>query len=185
MPIVLKSIRDPYVRAELERHLNNLESSGGGDSAYGFLKRGSTSTATAAPTLVIPWDAADSNLGTDITWSSGNNTRFTIATTGTYRVGGYLTYQSGSQRTQAVIDILINGVSTGDYRSSSYVRNSGTSWDYWAMELSPEPFNLTAGDYVELALVRTSGAGGTYGTGGSNTVTFRGQSSKFWIERVA
>ena len=159
------------------------DNAGGG--SYSFMKRSSTDTASAAPTLVIPWQTAEGSSGSDVTWASGNNTRLTIATTGVYRIGGYVTFSTVTQRGQAAVEILINGVSEGVYRGGSYVRNSGSSWDYWCIEVAPEPFSLTAGDYVELRLARTSGANATYSTGGTGTIVHRGTASKIWVERAA
>ncbi|MDJ0827913.1 MAG: hypothetical protein QNJ16_20700 [Rhodobacter sp.] len=157
----------------------------GGSSVYGFRKRSSTDTSNAAPTLIIPWQTDEGSLGTDITWDSGNNTRLTIATTGTYRIGGFVTFSTTQQRGQATVEILINGVSEGIYRGGSYVRNSGTSWDFWCIEVASEPFNLTATDYVEFRLARNSGAGASYTTGGSGTIVHSGTRSRIWAERVA
>lgn len=178
------------LRKELQRRMTMIDTAisgvgGGGGSVYSFMKRSSTSTSTAAPTLLVPWQTEEATLGSDVTWSSDNNTRLTVATTGTYKIGGYLTYSSAGQRTQACAQILINGTWEGDFRGDTYVRNSGSSWDYGIIEISSEPFNLTANDYVELQLARTSGANTSYNTGGSNTVTFSGAHSRIWVERVA
>ena len=182
----LVSVRDPQMRAELERIFEEIEANqGGGGSVYGFHKRSSTSTSNAAPTLTVPWQTEEDTLGSDITWDSGNNTRLTVAATGAYRIGGYLTFTSPTQRGEANGLILINGVSEGDFRGDTYVRNAGSSWDYGIIEMATEPFNLTAGDYVEIQLARTSGADSSYSTGGTGTITFRGQSSRIWVERVA
>ncbi|MGB1214844.1 MAG: collagen-like triple helix repeat-containing protein [Pikeienuella sp.] len=156
----------------------------GGSSVYDFTKRSSTTTGTAAPSLMIPWDT-DISTGTEVTWDSGNNTRLTIETTGTYRIGAYLTYSSATQRAQANGEIFINGVSEGDFRGDTYVRNSGSSWDFGVIEISSEPFAMTANDYFEIGIARTSGAGGTYGTGATGAITVRGQSCRVWVERVA
>lgn len=158
---------------------------GGGASVYGFMKRSSTDNIAIGTTRIIPWQTAAGSLGTDVTWSSGNNTRLTINTTGTYRVGGFVTFSTTQQRGQASVEILINGVSEGVYRGGSYVRNSGSSWDYWCIEVAPEPFNLTAGAYVEFRIARNSGANATYGTGGSGTIVHDGIRSKIWVERAA
>ncbi|MEM1337261.1 MAG: hypothetical protein AAGF96_05900 [Bacteroidota bacterium] len=158
---------------------------GGGASVYSFHKRSSTSTSTATPRHTIPWQTDLESFGSDVNWDPGNNTRLTINSNGVYKIGGFITYSSTSQRGQASAEIFINGVSQGIFRGGSYIRNSGTAWDYWSIEISPEPFTLTAGNYIELALVRTSGAGGSYSTGGSGTITLRGQSSRIWIERMA
>jgi len=152
---------------------------------FQFHKRSSTDTSNAAPTLIIPWQTEEQTLGDDITWDAGNNTRITIGTDGTYRVGGFITYTSSTQRAQASVEVLINGVTQGVYRGGSYIRNSGSSWDYWCIELSTEPFNLSENDYIEFQLARNSGAGASYATGGSGTITHRGTSSRIWVERVA
>ncbi|MEM8616612.1 MAG: hypothetical protein AAGF20_06720 [Pseudomonadota bacterium] len=160
-------------------------SGGGGGSVYSYRKRSSTSTGNAAPALVIPWGIDEGSSGSDVTYDGANPTRLTIATTGVYKVGGVVTFSSTTQRGQASAEILINGTPTGVFRGGSYVRNSGSSWDYWPIEVSSEPFSLNAGDYVELRLVRNSGANGSYATGGSGTITHRGVSSRFWVERMA
>lgn len=175
-----------YLQA-LERRLRQLEEAGGGGasaSVYDYVKRSSTTTGTAAPRLMIPWQT-ELKAGTDITWSSGNNTRLTIGTTGVYRVGGFLTYSTTQQRGQANGEIFINGVNEGVFRGDTYVRNSGSAWDYGVIEIAGEPFDLTAGDYVEIGVARTSGANGSYSTGGSGTITVRGQSCRVWVERMA
>lgn len=159
-------------------------SGGGGSSVYHFAKRSSTTTGNAAPRLMIPWDT-ELSAGSDITWDALNNTRLTIGETGNYRVGGYLTYRTTQQRGQANGEIFINGTSTGDFRGDTYVRNSGSSWDYGVIEMSSEPFALTSGDYIEIGVARTSGANASYGTGGSGTIVVRGQSCRVWVERMA
>ncbi|MEM1088701.1 MAG: hypothetical protein AAGH90_13330 [Pseudomonadota bacterium] len=156
----------------------------GGVSVYDYAKRSSTSTSTINPRLIIPWQTV-LKAGTDITWDAANNTRFTIGATGVYRIGAFLTYQSSTQRAQANGEIFINGVSEGVFRGDTYVRNSGSTWDYGIAEISPEPFDLSAGDYVEIAIARTSGAGTNYTTGGQGTLNFRGQYSRAWVERTA
>lgn len=158
---------------------------GGGSSAYSYRKRSSTNTGTASPTLIIPWQTDLGSFGADVTFDGANNTRLTAASDGVYKVGGFLTYSSTTQRGQASAEILINGTPEGVFRGGSYVRNSGSSWDYWAIEIAPEPFTLSAGDYIELRLVRTSGANANYATGGTGAITHRGTASRFWIERMA
>ena len=154
-------------------------------SVYGFAKRSSTSTANAAPRLTIPWDTDTQSLGSGITWNALTPTRLTVTEAGTYRLGAVVTFVTTQQRGQAVLEVRVNGTPTGIFRGSSYARNAGTSWDFWAIEMAGEPMNLSAADYVELDLVRTSGANANYATGGSGTITLRGQSSLIWLERVA
>ena len=169
---------------DLAAHIPHLGPPAGGGSVYSFMRRSSLSTASAAPTLTIPLETEEDSFGADVKWDSGNNTRLTVDTTGVYRIGGYVTFSSNTQRGQAAVLLLINGVA-GDFRSSSYVRNSGSSWDYWVMEIAATPFSLTAGDYVELQLARTSGANTAYSTGGTGSIVLRGVSSQLWVERVA
>ena len=118
-----------------------------------------------------------------MTFSGGNPTRLTITTTGVYRIGGYVTIQSAGQRACAAVEILINGTPTGLQRGGSYLRNSGTSYDFWTMDVSGTPTTLTAGDYVELGVGQVTGA--TYGYAGALTINCERSRSEFWIERVA
>ncbi|MEM1151065.1 MAG: hypothetical protein AAGI03_10980 [Pseudomonadota bacterium] len=159
--------------------------SGGAGTTYSFVKRSSTSTAVANPRLTIPLNSAVESFGSDVLWNSTNNTRLTAATDGIYRLGAAVTCESESQRAQAVLEYRKNGVRSGLFRGSAYIRNTGTAWDYWVLEFAGEPLELVAGDYLELDLVRTSGAGTSYGTGASGTVRLRGQSTLVWMERVA
>ena len=118
-----------------------------------------------------------------MTFDGGNPTRLTAQSDGVYKVGGYLTIQSAAQRAQAASEILVNGTATGLQRSGSYVRNSGSSYDYWTLEVSSTPFNLSANDYVELGVGQVSGA--TYGYAGALTINLDRSVSEFWLERVA
>lgn len=161
--------------------------SGGGasGSVYSFAKRSSTSTGTAGPRLTLPLDTALESSGSDILWESSNDTRMVAVSDGVYRFGAAIAFSSSFQRAQAALELRKNGNPTGLLRGSSYIRNTGTAWDFWVIELSGEPLNLMAGEYIEIDLVRTSGAGSNYGTGGSGTITLRGPSSLVWMERVA
>lgn len=159
--------------------------SGGGGGVYSFEKRSSVSTGTAGPRITIPWDTAGESFGSDVSWDGANSTRFTAESDGVYKLAAAITYRSTTQRAQAVVEVRKNGTLTGVFRGSSYIRNSGSSWDYWIIEMSGEPFNLVAGDYLEIDLVRTSGAGGSYTTGGTGTITLSGPNSLAWMERVA
>ena len=150
---------------------------------YNMHKRSSTSTDLAGPRLTIPWDVQEGVSGSLITWDAANPTRLTVQEDGFYRIGGFLTHQTSQQRGQTAAEFAFNGVLEGIFRSSSYLRNAGTAWDYWSLEIAPEPYQLSAGDYVEVDLARVSGAGANYETGASGNITFRGVSSKFWIEK--
>ena len=157
-------------------------STNGGAQELDYAKRSSTSTQniTSTPSS-IPWQT-EIKAGTMITWSSGNNTRLTVTETGTYNVGGFFVIQDPSnQRSQHTIDIRINGVSTGVYRTSGYNRNLGSSWDYWIYELSTTPIELNANDYIEIFTQQHIGA--NYAPSGSYTATLIGDKSQIWLER--
>lgn len=159
-------------------------SGGGGGSVYSFNKVVGTGTQAVTSTLTtIPWTSSDASSGSDVTWTVGNATRLVAVSTGVYKVCGFVTVQSTAQRAQTACEILINGTATGFQRSGAYIRNAGTSYDYYTMEVAGEPFNLTASDYVEMAVGRVSGV--TYGYGGSLTINCDRAKSKFWLERVA
>lgn len=147
-----------------------------------FAKRSSTSTQSITSTAAaIPWQT-ELDVGVTITWSSGNNTRLTVSETGSYRLGAYITVNSSAFRDQHVVEVYINGVASGILRSSTYVRNSTTSWDYWVMEVATEPFRLTANDYVELYIGTVTGGSYTYGPNGTGTLV--GDKSAIWMERA-
>ncbi len=156
-----------------------------GSGVYSFMRRASTSTSNAVSTLTIPLQTAVDSHGSDVSWDSGDNTRLVAETTGVYRVGASVTFESPGARTQAALQVLINGTWDNVFRGTGYVRNSGFSWDFWELEMAPYPLSLTADDYIEVVLARVSGAGATYSTGGNNTATIRGASSEVWLERVA
>lgn len=166
----------------------DLRGDDGADGADGvptdvsYMKRSSTSTmsVTSTPTI-IPWDVSEGDYsGTDITYASN---QFTAVVDGDYRFGGFATAKSAAQRPQAVVEIYIDGVATGFQRGGAYIRNSGVSYDFWTIEFSSEPFNLTAGQTVELRIGLVTGA--TYGYGGTSTVTLQGDASQVWFERIS
>lgn len=144
---------------------------------------GATTQAVTSTLTAITWSASNDSSGSDVTFSGANPTRLTAVSAGTYKVGGYVTIQSAGQRAQTAIEIMINGVATGFQRSGTYLRNSGTAYDFWTMELSGTPFTLSASDFVELAVGQVTGA--TYGYGGALTITCDRTVSEFWLERVA
>lgn len=156
----------------------------GGGSVYSFNKLVGTSTQSVTSTLTaITWNASADSSGSDVTFSGGNPTRLTAVSTGVYKVSGYVTITSTGQRAQTACEILINGTATGFQRSGTYLRNSGNAYDFWTMEVTSEPFSLSATDFVELGVGQVTGA--TYGYGGSLTINCDRSRSSFWLERVA
>lgn len=163
---------------------SEVAASGGGGSVYSFRRVIGTGTQSVTSTLTaITWNSSAANSGSDVTYAGGNPTRLTAVSAGTYKIGGYVTVQSAAQRAQAVVEIIVNGTATGLQRSGSYIRNSGTSYDYWTMEIPSTPFTLSAADYVELGVGQVNGA--TYGYNGSLTINCDRSKSEFWLERIA
>ena len=152
-------------------------------NAFDFAARTSTSTQSVTSTATaIPWQT-EVEAGSIITWNSGNNTRLTVTENGTYSVGGYVTVQSAAIRAQVAVQIYINGASyQSDFRSSSYIRNSGSTWDFWVQEVASTPIKLEANDYVEFYICTVTL--GSYSCGGSISVTVRGASSQIWAMRL-
>jgi len=156
----------------------------GGSSVYSFNKViGATTQSVTSTLTAITWNSSSDSDGTDVTWSGGAPTRLVAVSTGVYRVGGYVTISSAAQRAQGAVEILVNGTPTGLQRGGSYIRNSGTSYDYWTMDVAATPFSLSASDYVELGVGQVTGA--TYGYSGALTITCDRTKSEFWLERVA
>jgi len=149
---------------------------------FDYAKRSSTSTQSINGTLTsIPWQT-EVKAGTNISWSSGNNTRLTVANTGTYLVGGSFTvYSASSERVEHIVEIRVNGVAVGHYRGFSYLRNisGGADWSYGVIEMTNTPIELSASDYVEIFIATVSG--GTYTTTNNGTTNFVGDKSEVWL----
>ena len=174
------------ITIDAQGRITAAASGSGGSSVYAFNKVIGATTQNVTSTLTaITWDSSSDSSGSDVTWSGGNPTRLVAVSTGVYKIGGYVTFEDTvDQRACAVAEIIINGTATGLQRGGSYIRNSGTSYDYWTIEVSGTPFSLSASDYVELAVGQVTGA--TYGYSGSLVnLDVERTKSEFWIERVA
>jgi hypothetical protein len=148
-----------------------------------YSKRTGTGTFLVTSTPTSPsWDTVVSeNLpGGEITFSSGV---FTVASAGYYRFGAYLTVNSTAQRAQAVAEVYIDGVAVGDQRSGSYIRNAGAAYDWWALEVSPEVFSLSAGQTIEVRVGNVTGA--SYGYAGTQGIACHEDKSRCWLERIS
>ena len=147
------------------------------------MERGPTSNQTINGTeAALNLGTLSDSSGSDVTFS--NDTRLIAGTTGVYKLGGFIChYSASSQRAQAAAEVYINGSGDGVLRGSSYIRNSGASWDYYVIELAPVPLNLTANDYVELYVGTTTTTGYAFGNNGTATIQGAGR-SKIYLERV-
>ena len=149
--------------------------------APSYMKRGSTSNQLVSSTpATVPFASSlEDESGSDISYTGG---QFVANDTGLYRFGGVITYSSTLARAQVVVEVYVNGVASGIQRGAGYVRNSGVSYDFWALEISSEPMSLTAGDTVEFYVGQVSGT--TYGYGGSIVIRLTANKSMAWFERI-
>ena len=143
-------------------------------------KRSSTSTAVFTSTqLLIPWQT-ELIAGTSIVWSGANPTRITLNKDGRFSVGAAIAVRSTGARAQIAAAILKNGTPITGFRGGSYMRNAGTSWDYWVLEISPEPFDFLKDDYIEIQIGQVQGP--SWDWGGSLPCDIRGIDSRIWVE---
>lgn len=157
----------------------------GGSPAGGpdVAKRTSTSTDVFTGTqLIVPWQTG-LILSPNIIYNGANNTRLTVDSDGIYQIGANIAVRSTDQRAQFAAAILINGLPATGFRSSSYIRNAGVSWDYWVMEIANEPFDLLKGDYIEIQIGQVGGVAWNYG--GSAACAIRGQDSRIFVQKLA
>ena len=141
-----------------------------------------TQTASASsPQLLTFGTLVEGNTpNSEITFSGG---QFTVADAGYYRIGGYLTlYSETGQRAQAMAEIFVDGTGTGDQRGCAYVRNTGDAYDWWAIEIAPEVFSLTANQTIDIRVGKVDGA--TYQYSGNLTMSIEEDKSRIWLERV-
>ena len=111
-----------------------------------------TTTIDQTSATVLDWDAETYK---DTGFSHSNvtdNSRITVDEAGTYQVAASIRMLSSEQRAQFVAKILIDGVVQPQPYGSSYIRNSGTSSDYWSCVINPPPIKLTVGQYVEVQI---------------------------------
>ena len=151
--------------------------------AFDMAKRSSTSVAVISGTAVALTVDVEVIPGVDLSYSGGNNTRITSDKSGTFWVGGYITVKSPTNaRLQHAVEIKVNGLTVGFNRTSSYIRNSGASWDWWVLEITNTPIVLAADDYVEFFVktVSTSVYTGTTVTGS----TIEGDKTEVWVVRA-
>ena len=172
---------DTAIQAQVD--LNTARSGGGGGSVYSFNRITGAGTQAITSTLSnIVFSQSVDSYGSDVVYNSAAPTRLTAQTAGVYKFGGVVTELSSAQRAQASCRIRKNGALYGLLRGSSYIRNSGTSWDYWALEISSTPITLAAGDYIEISVAAVGAT--TYGGSGSVSQACHRDKTEFWLERM-
>jgi hypothetical protein len=135
-------------------------------------------TATQSTPAIFPWDV-ETEKDTGFTHSnSTNNTRLTVVADGTYQIQANIRMFSSQQRAQFVGRYLIDGVIQSMPLGSSYIRNNGTSSDFWTCIINPPPVKLTAGQYIEIQ-IQIEAQGTTTITG-----QFRGSDSTFSMVKL-
>ena len=138
----------------------------------------STLTASQSTPAILPWDV-ETEKDTGFTHNnSTNNTRLEVDSDGTYQIQANIRMFSSQQRAQFVGRYLINGVIQTMPMGSSYVRNNGTSSDFWTCIINPPPVKLTAGQYIEVQIQVEAQA--------TTTITgqFRGSDRTFSITKL-
>jgi hypothetical protein len=111
-----------------------------------------SSTFTQSTPLVCTWDAETEKDSGFSHSNSTNPSRITVDHDGTYLFAASLRVTSSAARAQTVAKLIVNGVIQPQPYGSVYIRNSGSSSDYWTSVVNPPPLKLSAGDYVEVQI---------------------------------
>ena len=167
------------------RYVTDAQLAALGSSVYSFNRITGAGTQSLSGTgAVITWATSADSFGSDVAYSGSVPTRLTAVSAGAYKIGGYFAFFTTAARPQAAVMIYKNGSPLNSLlRSSSYVRNAGSAWDYWVMEISNTPLNLLAGDYIEIYMGQVTT--GSYSFGGSATTTVHRNRSEIFLERLA
>ena len=161
-------------------NVDGSEVSGGGGTAepQSIISLSSTDVSTSiiqASASVLSWDV-ETYKDSGFTHSNiTNNSRIEVDEDGTYEIEANIRMESAAQRAQFVAKILIDGVVQSQPYASGYIRNNGTSSDFWTGVVNPPPLKLTAGQYVEVQIQIESQVTTTL------TATFIGTESSFSI----
>ena len=138
----------------------------------------STLTASQSVPAILTWNV-ETEKDTGFTHSnSTNNTRLEVDADGTYQIQANIRMFSAGQRVQFVGKYLIDGLVQSMPMGSSYIRNSGSSSDFWTCIINPPPVKLTAGQYIEVQ-IQVEAQNTTSLTG-----TFQGSDSSLSITKL-
>lgn len=161
-------------------NVDGSEVSGGGGTPepQSIISLSSTDVTTSiiqATASVLSWDIETYKDSGFTHSNTTNNSRIEVDENGTYEIEANIRMESSAQRAQFVAKILIDGVVQSQPYASGYIRNSGTSSDFWTCVVNPPPLKLTAGQYVEVQIQIESQATTAL------TATFIGTESSFSI----
>ena len=135
-------------------------------------------SASQSTPAVLVWDV-ETEKDTGFTHSNTtNNSRIEVDADGTYQIQANIRMFSSGQRVQFVGRYLIDGVIQSMPLGSSYIRNSGSSSDFWTCVINPPAVKLTAGQYIEVQ-IQVEAQNTTSLTG-----TFQGADSTFSIVKL-
>jgi hypothetical protein len=111
-----------------------------------------TTTISQSSAALLIWNV-EREKDTGFTHSTvTNSSRLIVDEAGTYQPHANITIFSSGQRAQFVSKVLIDGIEQPQPYHGGYIRNAGSSSDYWTCEVEPEPVKLTAGQYVEFQI---------------------------------
>ena len=135
-------------------------------------------SASQSTPAVLVWNV-ETEKDTGFTHSNTtNNSRIEVDADGTYQIQANVRMFSSGQRVQFVGRYLIDGVIQSMPLGSSYIRNSGSSSDFWTCVINPPVVKLTAGQYIEVQ-IQVEAQNTTSLTG-----TFQGADSTFSIVKL-
>lgn len=135
-------------------------------------------SASQSTPAVLVWNV-ETEKDTGFTHSNTtNNSRIEVDADGTYQIQANVRMFSSGQRVQFVGRYLIDGVIQSMPLGSSYIRNSGSSSDFWTCIINPPAVKLTAGQYIEVQ-IQVEAQNTTSLTG-----TFQGADSTFSIVKL-
>lgn len=110
--------------------------------------------------VAIDWQVPNvTTQGADITWDTGNKSRITFPTAGTYEISASVYMTSLVVRASVGIQFRLNGSGKyGPVGASGYIR-SLSSHNESSVHLTPFLVTVAAGDYVELVCNQLATAG--------------------------
>lgn len=150
---------------------------GGGGSVFDYVKCTSAGLGGGTGLRKVPLTVLVASENS--TYSVASDT-ITINEGTTHSIYGQVGIKSSVQRPQFVVLIYKNGVYDGIERGSSYIRNSGISYDYWNVEFNTIK-NFSATDTIEIYVDQRTG--GTRGTSSTSSYEIVAEDTEIIMER--